>query len=57
MCADEEDMFLVQDLLLGGDLRYHLTQNVHFHLDAVTLYVAEIALALEYLQLKNIIHR
>ncbi|CAG7733673.1 unnamed protein product [Allacma fusca] len=54
---DEEDMFLVQDLLLGGDLRYHLTQNVQFPLEAVRLYVAEIALALDYLQAKRIIHR
>jgi serine/threonine kinase 32 len=50
-------MFLVQDLLLGGDLRYHLTQNVQFPLEAVKLYVAEIALALDYLQSKRIIHR
>jgi len=36
---DEEDMFLVQDLLLGGDLRYHLMQNGSFPVEAVTLYV------------------
>jgi hypothetical protein len=50
-------MFLVQDLLLGGDLRYHLSQNVQFPVEAVKLYVAEIALALDYLQTKHIIHR
>ena len=55
--SDEEDMFLVQDLLLGGDLRYHLSQNVQFPVEAVKLYVAEIALALDYLQTKHIIHR
>ncbi|XP_059779326.1 serine/threonine-protein kinase 32B isoform X1 [Balaenoptera ricei] len=54
---DEEDMFMVVDLLLGGDLRYHLQQNVHFTEGAVKLYICELALALEYLQRYHIIHR
>lgn len=54
---DEEDMFMVVDLLLGGDLRYHLQQNVHFLENTVKLYVCELALALGYLRSKRIIHR
>uniref|UniRef100_A0AAY4BUX0 Protein kinase domain-containing protein n=1 Tax=Denticeps clupeoides TaxID=299321 RepID=A0AAY4BUX0_9TELE len=54
---DEEDMFMVVDLLLGGDLRYHLQQNVHFSESTVKLYICEIALALHYLRNKRIIHR
>ncbi|XP_054834191.1 serine/threonine-protein kinase 32A [Eublepharis macularius] len=54
---DEEDMFMVVDLLLGGDLRYHLQQNVRFQEDAVKLFICELALALDYLQSRNIIHR
>ncbi|XDA88384.1 hypothetical protein R6Z07F_018050 [Ovis aries] len=54
---DEEDMFMVVDLLLGGDLRYHLQQNVEFSEDAVRLYVCEMALALDYLRGQHIIHR
>ncbi|XP_036793658.1 serine/threonine-protein kinase 32A-like [Oncorhynchus mykiss] len=54
---DEEDMFMVVDLLLGGDLRYHLQQNVHFSESTVKLYVCENALALGYLRSKRIIHR
>uniref|UniRef100_A0A2K6FWZ5 non-specific serine/threonine protein kinase n=1 Tax=Propithecus coquereli TaxID=379532 RepID=A0A2K6FWZ5_PROCO len=54
---DEEDMFMVVDLLLGGDLRYHLQQNVHFTEGAVKLYICELVLALEYLQRYHIIHR
>ncbi|XP_036380113.1 serine/threonine-protein kinase 32A [Megalops cyprinoides] len=54
---DEEDMFMVVDLLLGGDLRYHLQQNVHFSESTVKLYICEIALALHYLRGKCIIHR
>uniref|UniRef100_A0A8C8ZVX8 non-specific serine/threonine protein kinase n=1 Tax=Prolemur simus TaxID=1328070 RepID=A0A8C8ZVX8_PROSS len=37
---DEEDMFMVVDLLLGGDLRYHLQQNVRFTEGAVKLYIS-----------------
>ncbi|KAK3553064.1 hypothetical protein QTP86_031174, partial [Hemibagrus guttatus] len=54
---DEEDMFMVVDLLLGGDLRYHLQQNVQFKEETVKLYICELALALDYLQSSHIIHR
>nr|XP_033783054.1 serine/threonine-protein kinase 32A isoform X2 [Geotrypetes seraphini] len=54
---DEEDMFMVVDLLLGGDLRYHLQQNMCFSEDSVKLFICELALALEYLKNQNIIHR
>ncbi|XP_073096200.1 serine/threonine-protein kinase 32C isoform X3 [Manis javanica] len=54
---DEEDMFMVVDLLLGGDLRYHLQQNVQFSEDTVRLYVCEMALALDYLRGQHIVHR
>ncbi|XP_040530630.1 serine/threonine-protein kinase 32C isoform X4 [Gallus gallus] len=54
---DEEDMFMVVDLLLGGDLRYHLQQNVQFTEETVRLYLCEMALALDYLRSQHIIHR
>uniref|UniRef100_A0A8P0TPE4 non-specific serine/threonine protein kinase n=2 Tax=Canis lupus familiaris TaxID=9615 RepID=A0A8P0TPE4_CANLF len=54
---DEEDMFMVVDLLLGGDLRYHLQQNVRFQEDTVKLFICELAMALDYLQSQRIIHR
>ncbi|XP_041123853.1 serine/threonine-protein kinase 32C-like [Polyodon spathula] len=54
---DEEDMFIVVDLLLGGDLRYHLQQNIQFTEEAVKLYICEMTLALDYLQSQHIIHR
>lgn len=50
-------MFMVVDLLLGGDLRYHLQQNVHFQEDTVKLFICELAMALDYLQNQCIIHR
>ncbi|XP_061180069.1 serine/threonine-protein kinase 32B-like [Saccostrea echinata] len=54
---DEEDMFMVVDLLLGGDLRFHIQQEVQFDESHIKLYVCEIALALDYLRKKYIIHR
>ncbi|KAG7201274.1 hypothetical protein KM043_004052 [Ampulex compressa] len=54
---DEEDLFMVSDLLLGGDLRYHIQQEVVFTEESVFLFVAEIALALDYLQSHKIVHR
>lgn len=48
---------MVSDLLLGGDLRYHLQQDVQFTEESVVLFVAEIALALDYLQKNRIVHR
>lgn len=54
---DAEDIFMVMDLMLGGDLSYHLTREGRFTVPRVVLYVAEMALVLEYLQSKQIIHR
>jgi Protein kinase domain. len=55
--ADEEDLFMVSDLLLGGDLRYHITQDIKFTEDTIHLYAFELGLALDYLKTKHIIHR
>lgn len=48
---------MVTDLLLGGDLRYHIQQQVRFTEESVILIVAEIGLALDYLRSKSIVHR
>jgi len=55
--SDEEDLFMVSDLLLGGDLRYHLGQDVKFGENSIKLFACEIGSALEYLQSKHIVHR
>ena len=57
MSQDEEDMFMVVDLLLGGDLRYHMQQDVTFSEECVKLYLCELSLALDYLRTHNIVHR
>ena len=48
---------MVVDLLLGGDLRYHLQQKVRFQEGTVKLFICELVLALDYLQSRHIIHR
>ena len=54
---DEEDMFMVVDLLLGGDIRYHLQQGMKFNEERVKLYLCELGSALGYLRSKRIVHR
>ncbi|XP_014675231.1 PREDICTED: serine/threonine-protein kinase 32B-like isoform X2 [Priapulus caudatus] len=54
---DEEDMFMVVDLLMGGDLRYHIQQEIKFDEERVRLYIVEIAMAQDYLRSEHIIHR
>ncbi|XP_055380873.1 serine/threonine-protein kinase 32A isoform X2 [Condylostylus longicornis] len=54
---DEEDLFMVCDLLTGGDLRYHLQQRVEFGEDSVALLICELGSALDYLQSQRVVHR
>jgi len=54
---DDENLFMVLDLMLGGDLRFHLDRLGSLPEKHVQFYAAEIALSLHYLHTKNIIHR
>ncbi|KAJ1506580.1 hypothetical protein HMI54_002239 [Coelomomyces lativittatus] len=54
---DDENLFMVLDLMLGGDLRFHLERHGPFKEDCVRFYLAEIALGLTYLHEKKIVHR
>lgn len=54
---DEENMFMVLDLMLGGDLKFHLGQTGTFPEEVVRFYAAEITCALEYLHRQGIVHR
>uniref|UniRef100_A0A4Y0BKP4 Protein kinase domain-containing protein n=1 Tax=Anopheles funestus TaxID=62324 RepID=A0A4Y0BKP4_ANOFN len=54
---DEEDLFMVCDLLAGGDLRYHLQHQVEFSEAGVGLLVCELGSALDYLQKQRVVHR
>ena len=44
-------------LYTGGDLSYHLEKEGRFQVGRVKLYLAELALALEYLRSRCILHR
>ncbi|KAI0343168.1 kinase-like protein [Trametopsis cervina] len=54
---DDENCFFVLDLMLGGDLRFHLERLGSLTEETVRFYVAEIASALAFLHDKRIIHR
>src|SRR5207248_1111873 len=54
---DDEHIFMVLDLMLGGDLRFHLDRKGCIGEEAVRFYAVEIALSLRYLHGKRIIHR
>lgn len=54
---DRENLYLVMDLLTGGDLRYHISKNKRFTEDQTKFFVACILLALDYLHTNNILHR
>ncbi|KAF9278802.1 hypothetical protein BGZ68_008340 [Mortierella alpina] len=54
---DDENLFMVLDLMLGGDLRFHLERAGAMREHVVKFYVAELALALNSLHARRIIHR
>ena len=54
---DDENLFMVLDLMLGGDLRFHLDRMGHMPEETVRFLLAEITLALDYLHSKGIVHR
>ena len=58
-CAfqDFENLYLVMDLLTGGDLRYHLCKLRRFSEEETKFFIACLLLGLEYIHSNNIIHR
>jgi serine/threonine kinase 32 len=54
---DYEHMFMVIDLAMGGDLRFHLVRTGNLPEQTVKIYAAEIASALHYLHMNDILHR
>ena len=58
-CAfqDYENLYLVMDLLTGGDLRYHLCKFRRFSEEETKFFIACLLLGLEYIHNNNIIHR
>ena len=54
---DFSNLYLVMDLLTGGDLRYHIAKRRRFTEKETKFFIANMLLALEYIHSKNIIHR
>lgn len=50
-------MFMVIDLMLGGDLSFHLERIGTFSEEQIAHLVAELSCGLAYLHSKNIVHR
>ena len=54
---DRENLYLVMDLLSGGDLRYHIARHRKFNEEQTKFFIACIIVALEYVHGKCILHR
>lgn len=54
---DDKTLFMVIDLMMGGDLRFHLDRSGPFKEAHIEFVTAECSLALNYLHSKNVIHR
>jgi serine/threonine kinase 32 len=50
-------MFMVLDLMLGGDLRFHLDRMGNMKEEQVRFYIAEVGITLMYLHGRKIVHR
>ena len=56
-CQDREKLYLAMDLMLGGDLRFHLSQQRKFSETQTRFFISCILCSLEYLHDNSIIHR
>jgi len=54
---DEETLYLIMDLMLGGDLKFHLINAGRFSEKRGRFYAAEILLGLEHIHATNVIYR
>ena len=54
---DVDNLYLIMDLLLGGDLRYHLNKHEVFNENHLKFFIACTISGLDYLHSNNIIHK
>ena len=54
---DKDNLYLVMDLLSGGDLRYHVTRYRKFSEEQTRFFIANMVYALQYIHEHNVIHR
>ena len=53
---DYNNLYLLLELLPGGDLRYHLNTNHRFSENVIRFFISCLILSLEYIHKNNIIH-
>ena len=54
---DKENLYLVMDMLSGGDLRYHVSRYRRFSEEQTRFFIANMVYALQYIHEHNVIHR
>ena len=54
---DNDNLYLVMDMLSGGDLRYHCSRYRIFSEEQTRFFIACIIFSLEYIHSNNVIHR
>jgi serine/threonine protein kinase len=55
--SDFENLYLVTDLVTGGDLRYHMTKARKFTEQETKFFIACCVVGLEYMHNNGVIHR
>ena len=54
---DKENLYLVMDMLSGGDLRYHVSRYRRFSEEQTRFFIANMVYGLQYIHEHNVIHR
>ncbi|ETO21790.1 rhodopsin kinase, partial [Reticulomyxa filosa] len=54
---DENTLYLILDLMIGGDLKYHLNHERVFNEERSRFYAAQVLLGLEHIHNKGIVYR
>ena len=54
---DRENLYLVMDMLSGGDLRYHISRYRKFSEEQTRFFISNMIFALKYIHENNVIHR
>ena len=54
---DNDNLYLVMDMLSGGDLRYHISRHRKFSEEQTRFFIGCMIIALDYIHANNVIHR